>query len=69
MKMRSVFQTEKTKDHVKSLAFMDPDGGVDIQRYDTMKYRQFDKLTDKQTTCTECRTQSLERCEARRTGS
>ena len=48
MKMRSVFQTEKTKDHVKSLAFMDPDGGVDIQRYDTMKYRQFDKLTDKQ---------------------
>ena len=46
--MRSVFQTEKTKDHVKSLAFMDPDGGVDIQRYDTMKYRQFDKLTDKQ---------------------
>ena len=48
MKMRSVFQTEKTKDHVKRLAFMDPDGGVDIQRYDTMKYRQFDKLTDKQ---------------------
>lgn len=48
MKMRSVFQTEKTKDHVKSLAFMDPNGGVDIQRYDTMKYRQFDKLTDKQ---------------------
>jgi ribonucleoside-diphosphate reductase beta chain len=46
--MRSVFQTEKTKDHVKSLAFMDPNGGVDIQRYDTMKYRQFDKLTDKQ---------------------
>ncbi len=48
MKMRSVFQTDKTKDHVKSLAFMDPNGGVDIQRYDTMKYRQFDKLTDKQ---------------------
>ena len=46
--MRSVFQTDKTKDHVKSLAFMDPNGGVDIQRYDTMKYRQFDKLTDKQ---------------------
>lgn len=24
------------------------DGSVDIQRYDTMKYKQFDKLTDKQ---------------------
>tara|TARA_B110000858_G_scaffold198513_1_gene265979 strand:+ start:4420 stop:5499 length:1080 start_codon:yes stop_codon:yes gene_type:complete len=28
--------------------FLDPNGGVDIQRYDTLKYRQFDKLTDKQ---------------------
>jgi len=46
--VKTVFQTEKKKDHVKSLAFLDPDGGVDIQRYDTMKYRQFDKLTDKQ---------------------
>ena len=46
--MKTVFQTEKKKDHVKSLAFLDPAGGVDIQRYDTMKYRQFDKLTDKQ---------------------
>ena len=46
--MKTVFQTEKRKDHVKSQAFLDPNGGVDIQRYDTMKYRQFDKLTDKQ---------------------
>jgi ribonucleoside-diphosphate reductase beta chain len=35
-------------DHVTSLAFLDPRGGVGIQRYDTLKYRQFDKLTDKQ---------------------
>jgi ribonucleoside-diphosphate reductase beta chain len=28
--------------------FLDPNGGVDIQRYDTLKYKQFDKLTDKQ---------------------
>ena len=27
---------------------MDPAGAVAIQRYDTMKYKQFDKLTDKQ---------------------
>jgi ribonucleoside-diphosphate reductase beta chain len=43
----SVFNTNK-KDHLKSLAFFDPSGGVSIQRYDTLKYRQFDKLTDKQ---------------------
>ena len=35
-------------DHVTSLAFLDSRGGVGIQRYDTLKYRQFDKLTDKQ---------------------
>ena len=36
------------RDHTTSLAFLDPRGGVGIQRYDTLKYRQFDKLTDKQ---------------------
>ena len=43
----SVFNTNK-KDHLNSLAFFDPKGGVTIQRYDTLKYRQFDKLVDKQ---------------------
>lgn len=43
----SVFNSNK-KSHVESLAFLDPAGGVGIQRYDTLKYRQFDKLTDKQ---------------------
>ena len=28
--------------------FLDPEGGVGMQRYDSLKYRQFDKLTDKQ---------------------
>ena len=28
--------------------FLDPSGPVTIQRYETLKYRQFDKLTDKQ---------------------
>jgi ribonucleoside-diphosphate reductase beta chain len=44
----SVFDADNRSDHTKALAFLDPDGGVTIQRYETMKYRQFDKLTDKQ---------------------
>jgi hypothetical protein len=43
----SVFNLNK-KSHIESLAFFDPAGGVTLQRYDTLKYRQFDKLTDKQ---------------------
>ena len=45
---KTVFDTGNKLDHTKSLAFMDPNGGVSIQRYDTMKYKQFDKLTEKQ---------------------
>ena len=44
----SVFNSANKTNHTKALAFMDPAGGVAIQRYDTMKYKQFDKLTDKQ---------------------
>ena len=44
----SVFDTANKSDHTQSLAFLDPHGGVTIQRYDTMKYKQFDKLTEKQ---------------------
>ena len=44
----SVLNLTKDRDHTTSLAFMDPHGGVGMQRYDTLKYRQFDKLTDKQ---------------------
>jgi ribonucleoside-diphosphate reductase beta chain len=43
----SVFNIKKT-DHTKSLAFLDTNGTPAIQRYDVLKYRQFDKLTDKQ---------------------
>lgn len=42
----SVFNTNNKKDHTKVRAFFDDP--VTIQRYDTMKYRQFDKLTDRQ---------------------
>jgi len=38
----------KKRDHTTSLAFIDPQGSLGMQRYDTLKYRQFDKLTDKQ---------------------
>jgi ribonucleoside-diphosphate reductase beta chain len=44
----SVFDTQNKSDHTQSLAFLDPQGGVTIQRYDTMKYKQFEKLTEKQ---------------------
>lgn len=44
----SVFDIENKSDHTKSLAFLDPHGGVTIQRYETMKYPSIDKLTDKQ---------------------
>jgi ribonucleoside-diphosphate reductase beta chain len=46
--MSTVFDSKNRQDHTKALAFFDPSGGVSIQRYDTMKYRQFDKLTEKQ---------------------
>jgi ribonucleoside-diphosphate reductase beta chain len=44
----SVLNLIKNRDHTTSLAFLDPQGSVGIQRYETLKYRQFDKLTDKQ---------------------
>lgn len=46
--MHSVFNSNNRSDHTQSLAFFDPNGGVTLQRYDVMKYRQFEKLTEKQ---------------------
>lgn len=46
--MSSVFDIENRVDHTKVKAFLDPSGGPTIQRYDTLKYKQFDGLTDKQ---------------------
>ena len=43
----SVFNINK-RNHTTALAFLDPEGPVTLQRYETLKYRQFDKLTDKQ---------------------
>ena len=44
----SVFDVENRADHTKVTAFLDPSGGPTIQRYDTLKYKTFDSLTDKQ---------------------
>ena len=46
--MSSVFDVENRADHTKVKAFLDPSGGPTIQRYDSLKYKQFDGLTDKQ---------------------
>jgi len=43
----SVFNIKKVN-HTQSLAFLDTAGTPAVQRYDVLKYRQFDKLTDKQ---------------------
>lgn len=43
--MHSVFEINKT-DHTKRKAFLD--GSIDIQRYDTLKYKQIDRQTERQ---------------------
>tara|TARA_B110000259_G_C14030095_1_gene406303 strand:- start:661 stop:1788 length:1128 start_codon:yes stop_codon:yes gene_type:complete len=44
----SVFDVQNRVDHTSVASFLDPTGGPTIQRYDTLKYKQFDQLTDKQ---------------------
>ena len=44
----SVFNINNKNNHTQALAFLDESGAHPIQRYDVLKYRQFDKLTDKQ---------------------
>ena len=44
----TVLDTKNKKHHTKAKMFLDPSGGPVVQRYDTLKYKQFDKLTDKQ---------------------
>ena len=44
----TVLNLNKEKNHTESLAFLDDGGSLGFQRFDVLKYRQFDKLTDKQ---------------------
>ena len=46
--MTTVLDINNRFDHTKSKMFIDENGGMGMQRFDTLKYRQFDKLTDKQ---------------------
>jgi ribonucleoside-diphosphate reductase beta chain len=46
--MKSVLNTNKKYNHLEAKMFLDEEGGVGMQRYDSVKYRQFEKLTDKQ---------------------
>ena len=41
----SVFEINNKPNEQRQMFF---DGSVDVARYDVLKYRQFDKLTDKQ---------------------
>ena len=44
----SVFNLNDTKKHTEKLAFLDSTGPAAVQRYETLKYKQFDKLTKNQ---------------------
>ena len=44
----SVFNINNKTNHVTAKAFLDPAGAVTIQRYETLKYSQFEKFTTKQ---------------------
>lgn len=44
----TVLNLNPEKSHLNSTAFLDKNGSVGIARYDTLKYRQLEKLTEKQ---------------------
>lgn len=44
----TVFNITNTTKHTEALAFLDPNKANPLQRYETLKYRQFEKLTEKQ---------------------
>lgn len=42
------FDIENTKHHTEAKMFLDDGGGLSTQRYDVVKYKQFEKLTEQQ---------------------
>ena len=44
----TVFNAKNKKHHTKAKMFLDANGGPNIQRFDVVKYKQFEKLTEKQ---------------------
>ena len=47
-KKLSVLDVKNKSDHTKANMFLDENGGLGMQRFDVIKYKQFEKLTDKQ---------------------
>ena len=43
LKKMTVLNTKSKTHHTKAKMFLDPSGGPVVQRYDTLKYKQFDK--------------------------
>ena len=43
----SVFNYKNKAKHTESTMFLDPEGMSPLQRFETLKYRQFEKLTEK----------------------
>ena len=39
---------QKKKHHIKAKMFLDPNGGVNVPKIQMVKYKQFEKLTEKQ---------------------
>ena len=46
--MSSVFDAKNKTHHTKAKMFLDSGGGPGVQRFDVVKYKQFEKLTEKQ---------------------
>ena len=46
--MKSVLDVTNRHNHTKMNMFLDTNGGLGMQRYDMVKYKQFEKLTDRQ---------------------
>ena len=47
-KKMSVLDVKNKSDHTKAKMFLDTNGGLGMQRFDILKYKQFEKITDKQ---------------------
>ena len=46
--MSSVFDAKNKTHHTKAKMFLDSGGGPGVQRFDVVKYKQFEILTEKQ---------------------
>ena len=45
--MKTVLNTNKNYSHIEAKMFLYPNGGVGMKRYESVKYRHFEKVADK----------------------